>query len=151
MDLYQVNGDSNEEYGDNDCDKCKKPNPYYLYLDSCPNYHKILKKSAKEYLQNIRASDNTLCGNCNTGFAMSEEMGDYRNLYMWVMEHGIKNIRSMGFLKKCYKISYETSGIWIVTTPSGKHTKFKRGMGEYYGMPYIDMRKNTRAAREHIG
>ena len=31
---------------------------------------------------------------------MSEEKGDYRNIYMWVIEHGIENITSMGLLEK---------------------------------------------------
>ena len=60
----------------------------------------MLKKSAKKYLQNIRASDKTLRENCNTGVAMSEEKGYYGNIYMWVMEHIISNIISMGFLEK---------------------------------------------------
>ena len=55
---------------------------------------------------------------------------------MWVMEHGIENIISMDFLeKKGYKISYETGGMFIVTTPAGENIKFKRVMREYYQMP----------------
>ena len=96
----------------------------------------MLKKLAKKYLQNIRAYDKTLCGNCNTGFSMSEEKGDYGNLSIWVMEHGIEITISMGLLKKeGYKISYETGGTWIVTTPAGKDIKFKKGTKAYYGMP----------------
>ena len=89
MALYQVNGESNEEDGDYKHDERKTLNPDYLYLYSCLNYHQMLKKSAKKYLQNIRASDKTLCGNCNSGVAMSEEKGDYRYMYicgLWNME-----------------------------------------------------------------
>ena len=52
----------------------------------------MLKKSAKKYLQNIRAYDKTLRGNCNVGVSMSEEIGDYGNISMWVIEHVIANI-----------------------------------------------------------
>ena len=60
----------------------------------------MLKKSAKKYLQNTRKYDKTLCGNCNEGVAMSEEKGDYGDLSMWVMDHGIANIIFIGFLEK---------------------------------------------------
>ena len=40
---------------------------------------------------------------------MSEERGDYRDISILFMEHGIANIVSMSFLEKeGYKISYET-------------------------------------------
>ena len=68
-----------------------------------------VEKLAKKYLQNIRASDKNLRGNCNAGAAMSEERGDYRDISILFMEHGIANIVSMSFLEKeGYKISYET-------------------------------------------
>ena len=65
---------------------------------------------------------------------------------MWVMEHVIANIVSMGMLEKeGYNISYDTGGTWIVTTPSGGKIKFKRGTGAYYGIPYIDMSNNVKS------
>ena len=60
--LYQVNDYSNEEDSDDEHGERKTINPEYIYQDSCFNYHQILKKSAKKYIQNIRASDNTLRG-----------------------------------------------------------------------------------------
>ena len=71
MALYQFNGNSNEYDGGDGRDKRKTLKPDYLYLDSCSNYHQILKKSEKKYLQNIRASDKTLRGTCNAGVGMS--------------------------------------------------------------------------------
>ena len=77
----------------------------------------MLNKSANKYFQNIRASNKTLIVNCNAGAKMLEEKGDGRNLSIWVMEHGIANIISIGLLQKeGYKISYETGGMWIITT-----------------------------------
>ena len=60
----------------------------------------MLKKSARKYLQNIRVSDNTLCGNCNLGDSMSEEKGYCGYLYMSVMDHRKATIISMGLLEK---------------------------------------------------
>ena len=52
----------------------------------------------------------------------------------------------MGLIEKeGYKISYETGGTWIITTPEGENIKFKRGTRAYYVMPYIDMSKNMEA------
>ena len=51
MELYQVNGNSNKEDSEDKNDELKTLNPDYFYLDSCSNYHKMLRKSAKEYLQ----------------------------------------------------------------------------------------------------
>ena len=83
--LYQVNGDSNEEDSDNERDERKTINPDYSYLDSYSNYHQRLNNSAKKYPQDIKASDNTQGGKCNKGFAISEEKGECRNMYTWVM------------------------------------------------------------------
>ena len=47
--------------------------------------------------------------------------------------------------KEAYKISYETGGTWIITTPARENIKFNKGTGEYYGIPYIDMSKNAQA------
>ena len=45
----------------------------------------MLNKSTKKYLQHIIASNKILHSNCNAGATMSEEKGDYRNIYTWVM------------------------------------------------------------------
>ena len=104
----------------------------------------MLKNSAKKYLQNIRAPDRNLRGNFNAGIEISEEKRDCGSLSIWVIEHGTSSIISMGLLEKeRYRISYETGGTWIVTTPAWKTMKFMRGTGAYYGMPYIDMINNT--------
>ena len=60
----------------------------------------MLKNSSKKYFQNRRASDKTLRGNCNAGVVMSADKGYHEDVYMWVMEHGISNIISMGLLEK---------------------------------------------------
>ena len=99
MALYKVNGDSNEEVGNNERQKHKTINPDYIYLHNCSNYHQMLNNPDNKYLQNIRASDKTLRGNCNSRVAMSEEKRDHGNIYMWVMEHGIENIKCMCLLE----------------------------------------------------
>ena len=80
MALYQVNGASNEEDSDYERNKHKTLNPYDLNLNSCLDYQQMFKKSTKNYLQNIRASDKNLRGNYNTGVTMLEEKGHYVNL-----------------------------------------------------------------------
>ena len=62
--------------------------------------------------------------------------------------YGTCNIkhRIHGFARKRrIKISYKTGGTWILITPARENTKFKRGTGAYYGMPYIYTSKNVNA------
>ena len=41
-----------------------------------------------------------------------------------------------GFDRKIrIKVSYETGGTWVITTPAGENIKFKIGTGAYDGMP----------------
>ena len=69
--------------------------------------------------------------------------GYYGNFKVWLNERGVANLLSIPELEEHgYKVETHTDRDWVVTSPQGKRTIFKRDTGVCKGMPYIDLREH---------
>ena len=82
-----------------------------------------------------------MTGNCNTNTTTANKRGSYGDFRVWLNKQGIANLISLPMLEASgYIVSTHTHGQWVVTSPQGNKTTFKRDTGMCIGMPYIDLR-----------
>ena len=82
-----------------------------------------------------------MTGRCNAGTMVTNMKGAYGDFQVWIKKKGIANLISIPMLEASgYIVSTHTHADWVVTTPDGKDTTFKRDRGVCTGMPYIDLR-----------
>ena len=80
---------------------------------------------------------------CNAGTVTTNTRGRYGKLKVWLNERGIANLFYVPILENTgYIVSTHIKGDWVITTPKGKKTVFKRDTGVYKGMPYINLREH---------
>ena len=80
---------------------------------------------------------------CNAGQTETDTRGWYGDFEVWLNERGIANLISLPALEDAgYKVESHTDRDWVVTSPQGRRTIFKRDTGVCQGMPYIDLREH---------
>ena len=108
-----------------------------VYLDSCATYHTFF---ITEFLREIYTSKTVTNGSCNAGTVSTRKKGWFGEFKVWYNKYGMANLLSVPMLEEAgYIISTHTKGDWIVTSPKGTKTVFKRDTGVCRGMPYIDL------------
>ena len=94
------------------------------YLDSYASYHYFLME---EFLRDTREGSSTMEGSCNAGTVLTNTKGWYGDFEVWLNKKGIANLLSIPVLEAVgYLVSTHTHGDWVVTSPKGKKTVFKR-------------------------
>ena len=82
-------------------------------------------------------------GSCNVVTVTTNTRGWYSKFKLWLNERSIANLLSIPMLEDAgYIVSTHAKGDWVVTTPKGKKTIFKRDTGVCKGMPYINLREH---------
>ena len=80
---------------------------------------------------------------CNAGQTETNSRGWYGDFEVWLNEQGIANLLSMAAPEDAgYKVETHTDRGWVVTSPQGRRTPFKRDTDVCKGMPYIDTREH---------
>ena len=94
------------------------------YLDSCASCHSFVME---EFQRDIREGNSTMEGSCNAGTVSTNTKGWYGDFEVWLNKKGIANLLSIPVLEAAdYLVSTHTHGDWVVTSPKGKKTVFKR-------------------------
>ena len=107
------------------------------YLDSCALYHTFF---LEEFQTDFKESDATMTGRCNAGTTITKIKETYGDLQVWINKKGIAKLISIPMLETSgYILSTHTHADWVVTTPDGKYTTFKRDKGVCTGTPYINL------------
>jgi hypothetical protein len=109
------------------------------YLDSCASYHTFFVKC---FLTSVTEGGKTMSGRCNAGVTKTATRGWFGSLHVWLNKNGIANLILIPILEAdgC-EVSTQTKGVWVVYTPAGEKTVFKRDTRVCRGMPYIDLRE----------
>ena len=82
-------------------------------------------------------------GSYNAGTVSTNTKGWYGDFQVWLNKKGIANLISIPMLEEagCIVLT-QTKSDWVVTTPKGTKTVFKRDKGICNCMPYIDLRES---------
>ena len=113
-----------------------------LYLDSCATYHTMF---LTKYLTNVKDGNSVMHGQCNAGETSTSIQGMYGRFRFWVNKNGIANLLSIPMLEKAgYVVTTHTKKDWKVISPEGEEIVFARDTGLCEGMPFIDLREQSR-------
>ena len=113
--------------------------PHKAYLDSMASHHSFYMRT---YLKKVFQSKTTMSTSCNAGQTETNTRGWYGDFEVWLNEQGIANLLSLPALEDAgYKVETHTDRDWVVTSPQGRRTVFKRDTGVCNRMPYIDLRE----------
>ena len=108
-----------------------------FYIKSCLVYDQMVNAV---YLKNVHKASMVLRGNCNAGSSVTTKKGLLGHpLEFWVVEHGIANLLSLGWLEAHdFQVNKDKLG-WVVITPGGQELRFNCDAGMIKGFPYVEL------------